>query len=146
MVEETVGLNYLTMQQREWLGSYQVALSSDSFDSIQAQHRLLKSVRRHVAAKIGSSWTDRATLSTSLSAIDMKMEMKPLNYVANKFGVRSTVNRLIFQPNGREQLTKLLKLFDHQHSTAGAAVVHHFLKQEASYLPTLLGLFSKLHA
>ncbi|MEO7398336.1 MAG: hypothetical protein ABIW84_07220 [Ilumatobacteraceae bacterium] len=112
---------------RNWLGAYQMELGKDNFSSVKAQQRLLKSVGQYVAAEAGSSWADRATLSAGISAVDLSVEAKPLNHALNKFGVRSTINRLIFQPNGREQLKKLLQLFNHGNSATGAAVLHHFM-------------------
>lgn len=116
---------------RNWLGAYQMEFEKDDFPSVKAQHRLLKSVGQYVAAEVGTSWADRASLSTGLSAVDLSVEIKPLNLVLNKFGVRSTINRLIFQPNGREQLVKLLKLFDHESSRTGVAVSRHFMENRA---------------
>lgn len=117
---------------RNWLGAYQVELEKDDFTSVKAQHRLLKSVGQYVAAEIGTSWADRASLSAGLNAVDLSVEAKPLNHVLNKFGVRSTINRLIFQANGREQLTKLLKLFDHENSRTGVAVTRHFMDSNSN--------------
>lgn len=117
---------------RDWLGAYQVELEKDDFASVKAQHRLLKSVSQYVSAEIGNSWADHATLSAGLNAIDLSVETKPLNYVLNKFGVRSTINRLIFQANGREQLSKLLRLFDHEHSKTGVSVTRHFMAAGSS--------------
>lgn len=117
---------------RSWLGAYQVELEKDDFASVKRQHRLLKSVVQYVSAEIGVSWTDRATLSAGLSAVDLSLEFKPLNFALNRFGVRSTVNHLIFQPGGREHLNKLLRLFDHENSKTGVAVVRHFMESGAN--------------
>lgn len=113
---------------RGWLGAYQVELDKDDFLAIKAQQRLLKSVGQYVAAEVGSSWVDRATLKAGLTAVDLSLETKPLNHLLNRFGVRSTINRLIFQPNGREHLTKLLKFFGHNTSKTGYTLTQHFLK------------------
>lgn len=85
-----------------------------------------------MAAEIEVSWADRATLKAGLTAVDLSVETKPLNHVLNKFGVRSTINRLIFQPNGREQLTKLLRFFDHENSQTGVAVTRHFMESDSN--------------
>lgn len=113
---------------RNWLGAYQVELDKDDFRSVKAQQRLLKSVGQYVTAAVGNSWTDRATLKTGLTAVDLSLKIKPLNQLLNRFGVRSTINRLIFQPNGSEQLKKLLKLMDHEKSKTGFSVMQHFLQ------------------
>lgn len=112
---------------RNWLGAYQVELDKDDFQSVKAQRRLLKSVGQFVAAATGSSWADRATLKAGLTAVDLSLEARPLNHLLNRFGVRSTINRLIFQPTGREHLTKLLKFFGHESSKTGYALRQHFL-------------------
>lgn len=117
---------------RNWLGTYQAALAKDQFASTKAQHKLLRSVGQHVAAELGSSWADRASLSVGISAIALSVESKPLNMALNRFGTRSTINRLIFQPNGREQLMKLLRFFDHENSKTGVAVARHFMEGGAS--------------
>lgn len=112
---------------RDWLGAYQIELGKDDFRAVKAQQQLLKSVNQYVTAEVGTSWADRATLSAGLNAVDLTVAMKPLNFIRNKFGVRSTINRLIFQPNGRAQLAKLLKLFGHETSGTGVAVTQHFM-------------------
>lgn len=116
---------------RNWLGAYQIALDKDDFHSIKAQQQLLKSVDQYVTAETGTSWADRATLKAGLSAVELSLGVKPLNQLLNRFGVRSTINRLIFQPNGREQLTKLLRLFDHENSRTGVAVARHFMESNS---------------
>ncbi|MGN7725263.1 hypothetical protein ACTJIL_05485 [Luteimonas sp. 22616] len=117
---------------RNWLGAYQVELEKDDFRAIKSQQRLLKSVGQYVTAEVGSSWADLATLKAGLTAMDLSVQAKPMNHLLNRFGVRSTINRLIFQPNGREHLTKLLRFFDHENSKTGVAVNRHFLESRSN--------------
>lgn len=111
---------------RDWLGEYQNALLSDSFASVKAQHDLLRSVRQHVRAKISGSWLDRASLTTGMTSVNLSVESRPINWVFNRFGVRSVLNDLIFRPGGRPQLAKLLGFFGHSDSALGAEIVRHF--------------------
>lgn len=112
---------------RDWLGAYQIELDKDDFSAVKAQQQLLQSVNQFVTAQVGTSWADRATLSAGLNAVDLSVATEPINFMRNKFGVRSTINRLIFQPNGSAQLNKLLRLFGHENSRTGVAVMQHFM-------------------
>lgn len=111
---------------RDWLGEYQNALLSDSFASVKAQHDLLRSVQQHVRARTSGSWLDRASLTTGITSVSLAVESRPINWVLNRFGVRSVLNDLIFRPGGRPQLAKLLGFFSHSDSALGAEIVRHF--------------------
>ena len=111
---------------RDWLGEYQNALATDSFESIKNQHNLLRSVSQHVRGETSGSWLDRASLTAGMTSVNLAVESRPLNWMLNKFGVRSVLNDLVFQPGGRPQLAKLLHFFGHSQSALGIQAMQHF--------------------
>lgn len=119
MRDEYVGL-------RRWLGDYQASLSSDEFDDLSKQHALLRSVSDYVDGRIGRSSGNAPSFTIGVSAIDLGFSGRPVNWIRNKFGIRSMVNKLILDSSGRAEMKNLLGFFGHRTSALGLRVIEHF--------------------
>lgn len=111
---------------RNWIGEYQNALGNDDFLASKKHHDLLRSVDDYVRRKTSGALLDQAILSAGISAISLSVAGRPYNWISNQFGVRATINKLVFQPSGRVHLHKVLDMFGARNSPASFDIMRHF--------------------
>lgn len=113
---------------RDWLKDFQNAMGNEDTNTLLDKRKQLDSVSEYVNAKLG--------LKTQASPISMKINMgifklsvdlgKATNYAKNQFGVRAMLNKLIFGPNGKQELRKFVKMFDADKTSVGSEVEQYF--------------------
>jgi hypothetical protein len=111
---------------REWLGEYQTALVSEDFREITKRSKLLDSVARFTRGRIGSNVTGETRLNLGYSVLGLvgidysKTIPDPRNF----FGVRATMNKLIFNKKGDRPIKKLLKLLNVDRADAESILLY----------------------
>ncbi|NAZ45078.1 hypothetical protein GL178_02255 [Vibrio toranzoniae] len=114
---------------REWLKLFQNALSQDDVSSIMRYRKELDSVSKYVSAKIGLGSSDKpVTMEAGVSIFKMSIQTDPVNTFKNQFGVRATLNKLIFGSNGKPEIKKYLSMFDQRNTDVGYEIERHFTK------------------
>lgn len=111
---------------RDWLGEFQSGLDDDKFNSVAMQEQLLKSVSLNVTSILGKGQGLEPTLSIGIDSFKLALKANPLNTIKNKYGVRSIINKLIFDANGQKELKRLLGFFGHHASPTSLKVFDHF--------------------
>lgn len=66
------------------------------------------------------------------SVLKVALKGHPLQYVANQYGVRATVNRLILSGSGHAELKKLPAFFGHRNTEIAIRVIQHFSMTKTS--------------
>ncbi|MGF1903432.1 hypothetical protein [Aliivibrio sifiae] len=114
---------------REWLKLFQNALSQDDIPSIMRYRKELDSVSKYVSAKIGlGSLNKPVTMEAGVSIFKMSIQTDPVNTFKNQFGVRATLNKLIFGSNGKPEIRKYINMFDQRNTAVGYEIEQHFTK------------------
>ncbi len=111
---------------RRWLGEFQSSLSSEDFDDQRKQHALLRSVSDYVDAQLGSASANSPSFSVGIGGVSLGMAGQPVNWLRNRFGIRSMVNKLILDHGGHAEIKKLLGFFKHRSSALGLRIIEHF--------------------
>lgn len=112
---------------RQWLGRFQNAIDTEDVTQILQHEELLDSVSRYADQVISGNSTGRVDMSVSLGVLKFSVKVDPVNATRNKFGVRSTINSLIFDKPGKQAIKKLLKLLGDEKTAAGYKVYQHFV-------------------
>lgn len=111
---------------RDWLGEFQLGLEEDKYNSVVKQEQLLKSISLNVTSTLGKGQSLEPTLSIGIDSYKLSFKADPVNAIKNKFGVRSIINKLIFDANGENELKRRLGFFDHHASPTSLNVFEHF--------------------
>ncbi|MGU5766821.1 hypothetical protein [Aeromonas allosaccharophila] len=117
------------LKLREWLKQFQNALSNDDIHEINNYRKQLDSVSQNVSAKIGLGVSSKpVTMEAGMGIFKIATQANPINSLKNQFGVRATLNKLIFGSNGRPEIKKFVKMFDQHNTGIGYDVERHFTK------------------
>jgi len=114
---------------RDWLGSYQQALSDGNYKDISAFQKLLRSISLYIDARMGNIAPNAPTFSAGIGVLKVALKGQPINAIKNQFGVRAMVNNLIISRTGNADLKKFLSFFGHKDTTVGMKVLEHFAKR-----------------
>ncbi|MFM2483286.1 hypothetical protein [Celerinatantimonas sp. YJH-8] len=114
---------------REWLKLFQNVLSEDNITEIANYRKQLDSVSEYVNAKIGLGSAHKpVTMEAGMGIFKMVTQTNPMNTLKNQFGIRATLNRLIFGSNGKQEIKKFIDMFDQRGSVVGLDIERHFMK------------------
>lgn len=112
---------------RCWLKMFQNAMSDDDTKSLLKYRRELDSVSQYVDKKIGyGSASAPVTMEAGMGIFKIAMQGNPLENIKNQFGVRATLNKLIFGSPGRTEIKKYVRMFDEQGSEIGYDIERSF--------------------
>lgn len=114
---------------REWLKSFQNAITEENQNELLRRRKELDSVEQHVESKIGYGTTKKpVSMTAGLGIFKLSVAGDPINLIRNQFGVRATLNNLIFGPNGKNELSKYVRMFGEQGTPIGYEISQHFSK------------------
>lgn len=114
---------------REWLKAFQNALTDDDLHTINQFRKQLDSVSRHVNNKVGLGSADKPiSMEAGLGIFKFSTQFDIKNSIQNKFGIRATLNKLIFGSNGKQEIKKFIKMFGQQGSPIAYEIEQHFTK------------------
>ena len=112
---------------RTWLKQFQNAMSEGEQSELLKYRAELDSVADHVSSRIGSGVSSRPiAMEANLSIFKMIFSGNPINSIKNQFGVRATLNKLIFGRNGRQEMAKYIQMFGETGSAVGYELQQHF--------------------
>ncbi|WP_429183310.1 hypothetical protein [Aeromonas rivipollensis] len=114
---------------REWLKLFQNALSEDNLKEITNYRSQLDSVSEYVNSKIGLGSAHKpVTMEAGMGIFKMVAPANPVNTLKNQFGIRATLNSLIFGSNGKQEIKKYINMFEQRGSAVGYDIERHFTK------------------
>ncbi len=117
------------LKLREWLKKFQNALTNDDIEEIGKYRKQLDSISNYINSKIGLGVHDKPiTMEAGLGIFKIGKKTDFLNSIKNQFGVRATLNKLIFGTNGKGEIKKFTQMFGEHKSTVGYVVEQHFTK------------------
>ncbi|CAH7054084.1 conserved hypothetical protein [Vibrio chagasii] len=117
------------LKLREWLKLFQNALSQDDVKEIANYRKQLDSVSDYVNAKIGLGSAQKpVTMEAGMGIFKMVTQANPVNTLKNQFGIRATLNGLIFGSNGKPEIKKFINMFDQRGTAIGYDIEQNFTK------------------
>jgi hypothetical protein len=109
---------------RKFLGDYQAAIDSEEPKAIMKCKKTIGEVHEIVAsnnsAKFGST-----SISIGIGFVSVGL---PLPKFAHRFGIRATLQKIIFQDKGEATLKKLLSMLDMKNAVLSEGICNHFKK------------------
>jgi len=114
---------------REWLKLFQNALSEDRVKEIANYRRQLDSISEYVNSKVGmGSMHKPVTMEAGVGIFKMVTQANPVNTLKNQFGIRATLNSLIFGSNGKQEIKKFIDMFEQRGTAVGYDIERHFTR------------------
>lgn len=114
---------------REWLKQFQNALTDDDTIKINKYRQELDSVSQNVNAKIGLGATGKpVTMEAGVGIFKIATQANPINALRNQFGIRATLNKLIFGSNGKPEIKKYIRMFEQSNTAVGYEIEKYFTK------------------
>lgn len=106
---------------REWLKIFQNSISAEDTQELLKKRRELDSVAEYVSTKLGlTDSKSSSSLEAGIGIFKLSLGIgKPVNYLKNQFGVRATLNKLIFGSSGKKELEKYVGMFDAKGTSIG---------------------------
>lgn len=114
---------------RDWLKTFQDAISADDSKRILKCRKTLNSVSEYIDKRMGYvSANNPMSMEAGIGIFKIAGQGNPIESIKNQFGIRATLNKLIFSGSGRAELRKLVKMFGENGTQIGYQIEHHFLK------------------
>ncbi|MGE4542773.1 MAG: hypothetical protein AB7D06_01565 [Pedobacter sp.] len=112
---------------RDWLKMFQNAMSDDDTTSLLKYRKQLDSVSQYIDKKIGYGATSGpVTMEAGMGIFKIATQGNPLENIKNQFGIRATLNKLIFGSAGRAEIKKYIRMFGEKGSEIGYEIEHSF--------------------
>lgn len=112
---------------RDWLKVFQNAMSADDAKSLLDYRKQLDSVNQYIDAKIGFGAKHKPiTMEAGMGIFKIATQGNPLENLKNQFGVRATLNKLVFGGAGSAELKKYVTMFGERGSEIGYEIERHF--------------------
>lgn len=112
---------------RSWLKMFHNAISDDDTKSLLNYRRQLDSVSQYIDKKIGyGAASTPVTMEAGMGIFKIANKGNPLENIKNQFGVRATLNKLIFGSAGRTEIKKYVRMFGEQGSEIGYEIERSF--------------------
>jgi len=112
---------------RGWLKMFQNAISADDTKSLLKYRKKLNSVSEYINKKIGHGTTNKpVTMEAGMGIFKIASQGNPLENIKNQFGVRATLNKLIFGGSGKPELRKYVNMFGERGSDIGYEIERSF--------------------
>lgn len=115
---------------RGWLGEFQNVYDHETLGNFNKWNNILRSISDHVDHTMGVDKADGTSFSASMSFLSLSTSYPLINKIMNSFGVRATINKLIFGPRGKKEMDHFLDLFGERRSKLGLRLRQHFLAQD----------------
>lgn len=113
---------------REWLNQFQNAVNNEDVNVVLQHEKLLGSVSQYIDQSISGTGNKRVSMSIGIGIFKFTLSADPILAGQNRYGVRSTINSLIFDKPGKQALKKLLGFFGASNSIASYPIYEHFAK------------------
>ncbi|VUD69009.1 hypothetical protein TDB9533_04372 [Thalassocella blandensis] len=112
---------------RDWLKMFQNAMADDDTASLLKIRKQLDSVSQYVDKKIGfGSSNNPVTMEAGIGIFKIAMQANPIEYLKNQFGIRATLNKLIFGGSGKSEIRKFVTMFGERGSKLGYEIERSF--------------------
>ena len=112
---------------RDWLKMFQNAMAEDDTDSLLKVRMQLDSVSQYVDKKIGSgSSNNPVTMAAGMGIFKIAAKGSPIEDLKNQFGIRATLNKLIFGSSGKSEIRKYVNMFGEKGSELGYEIERSF--------------------
>lgn len=113
---------------REWLKIFQNSITLEDTQELLKKRKELDLVAEHVSTKLGlTDSKSSSSLEAGIGIFKLSLGMgNPINYLKNQFGVRATLNKLIFGSSGKKELEKYVDMFDAKGTGIGYDIQHYF--------------------
>ncbi|MBC8386392.1 MAG: hypothetical protein H8E09_00965 [Gammaproteobacteria bacterium] len=114
---------------RDWLKMFQNAMSTDDTKSLLKYRKQLDSVSKYIDKKIGyGTVSNPVIMEAGMGIFKIATQGDPLENIKNQFGVRATLNKLVFGGAGRAEIKKYVSMFGEQGSEVGYEIEHSFTR------------------
>lgn len=113
---------------REWLKIFQNSMTLEDTQELLKKRKELDSVAKYVSTKLGLNYEEsNSSLEVGIGVFKLSLGIGgPINFLKNQFGVRATLNRLIFGSSGKKELEKYVNMFDAKGTGIGYEIQHYF--------------------
>lgn len=112
---------------RDWLKMFQNAMANDDSKSLLEYRKQLDSVSDYIDKKIGyGAKSQPVSMEASMGIFKIATQGNPVENLKNQFGVRATLNKLVFGSVGASALKKYVRMFDEQGSEVGFEIERTF--------------------
>lgn len=114
---------------REWLKMFQNAIAGDDASKLLAYRKELDSVSQYVTNKIGvGSPNSPVTMEAGIGIFKISIKGNPIESLKNQFGIRATLNKLIFGSNGKPEIVKYTRMFGERGTPIGYELERQFTR------------------
>ena len=112
---------------RDWLKLFQNAMGTEDTKSLLEFRKQLDSVSDYIDKKIGfGAKSNPVTMEAGVGIFKFVTQFNPIETIQNQFGVRATLNKLIFGGTGQAAIRKYIRMFDEQGSSVGYEIESAF--------------------
>ena len=108
---------------RQWLADYQRAIEEEDERKQLRFEQTLTAVGKSIQVKYGAEKAGSLGISLSAAFFKADVSRRLLDGTLNRFGVRSTLARLIMAPRGQQALIKLIGILGESKSSLGRTVL-----------------------
>lgn len=115
------------LELRSWLKEFQNAMADDDTHEQIKFRRQLDSIEAYVNQKIGTgSKNSPVTMEAGMGIFKIASNQNPVESIKNQYGVRATINKLIFGSSGKSEIRKYVKMFGEAGTGLGYEIENHF--------------------
>ncbi len=115
------------MDLRAWLKAFQNAMAADDTNEQIKFRKQLDSIEAYVNQKIGiGARNSPVTMEAGMGIFKIASNHNPIESIKNQFGVRATINKLIFGSSGKSEIRKYVKMFGEAGTGLGLEIEKHF--------------------
>ena len=108
---------------RQWLADYQRAIEEEDEGKQLRFEQTLTAVGKSIQVKYGAEKSGSLGISLSAAFFKADVSKKLVDGTLNRFGVRSTLAKLIMAPRGQQALAKLVGMLGESKSSLGRTVL-----------------------
>ena len=108
---------------RQWLAEYQQAIGEEDEKKQLRFEQTLTAVGKSIQVKYGAEKAGSLGISLSAAFFKADVSRRLVDGTLNRFGVRSTLAKLIMAPRGQQALTKLIGMLGESKSSLGRTVL-----------------------
>lgn len=113
---------------RSWVRQYQQVLNHPDSKNLDQYEKLISSVSKHIDSHNEISGDDAATFTVGFAILKIAVKGNPINYLANQFGVRSSICELISSESWESDLRKFAGFFGHRSSKLGLGILEEYVR------------------
>lgn len=114
---------------RDWLKMFQDAMNAGDFKGLLRYRKELDSVSEYVDKKIGYGSSKKpVSMEAGMGIFKISTQGNPIENMKNQFGIRATLNKLIFSGSGKSEIQKYVKMFGENGTGIGFEIEKAFSK------------------